>query len=133
MNFTHIKNDILGKKYILSLAFISAKKSREINKTYRKKDKATNVLSFPFSKNEGEILICKEVARKDAPKFDKTFSQFLGFLVIHGMLHLKGMQHSSRMEVLEQRYDQKYFYRNRRGVLYDKSCSGRVSKRRKKS
>jgi len=104
MDFSRIKNDILGKKYSLSLAFISVKKSRQLNKRYRGEDKATNILSFPLSKNEGEILICKEVARKDAPKFDKTSSQFLGFLVIHGMLHLKGMRHGSIMEKAEKKY-----------------------------
>ena len=104
MNFTRIKNDILGKKYSLSFAFINAKKSRELNKTYRGKNQPTNILSFPLSKNEGEILICKEVARKDAPKFGKTFNKFLGFLFIHGMLHLKGMKHSSRMEIEEEKY-----------------------------
>lgn len=133
MNFTRIKNDILGKKYDLSLAFISAKKSQEINKKYRKKNKPTNVLSFPFSKTEGEILICKKTARKDAPKFNKTFDEFLGFLVIHGLLHLKGNKHGSIMEALEQKYDQKYFYRNRCGILHDKSCGRRISKGRKKS
>ncbi|MFA6273833.1 MAG: rRNA maturation RNase YbeY [Candidatus Paceibacterota bacterium] len=133
MDFNLIKNDILGEDYDLSLAFISAKKSREINKTYRKKNKPTNVLSFPLSKTEGEILICKEVAKKEASKFDKTLDQFIGFLVIHGLLHLKGMQHGSIMEKAEKKYDQKYFYRNRRGLINDKSRGGRISKRRKKS
>lgn len=112
MNFSRIKNDILGKEYSLSLAFISARKSREINKTYRKKDEPTNILSFPFSKTEGEILICKAVARKEAPKFNKTFDQFLGFLVIHGCLHLKGYEHGAKMDKAEKKYDQKYFSRN---------------------
>jgi len=104
MNFSCIKNDILGKEYSLSLAFISAQKSRAINKAYRKKDRPTNILSFPYSKTEGEILICKEVARKDAPKFNKTFDQFLVFLVIHGCLHLKGYEHGVTMERAEKKY-----------------------------
>ena len=133
MNFARIKNDILGKKYSLSFAFINAKKSRELNKTYRGKNQPTNILSFPLSKNEGEILICKEVARKDAPKFGKTFNEFLGFLFIHGMLHLKGMKHSSRMEREEKKYDQKYFHRNRCGILNDESRGRRIFKGRKKS
>ena len=133
MNFTCIKNDILGKEYSLSFAFISAKKSRELNKTYRGKDKPTNILSFPLSKNEGEILICKEIAKRDAPKFGRTFSEFLGFLLIHGMLHLKGMKHSSRMEAAENKYDKKYFYRNRRRILNDKSRGRRIFRGRKKS
>lgn len=128
-----IKNDILGKKYSLSIAQISAQKSREINKKYRKKDKPTNVLSFAFSKKEGEILLCPSVIKKEIKKFDRTFPELMGFLVIHGMLHLKGMEHSSRMERLEEKYDQKYFSRHRHRILHDSSRGGRISKRRKKS
>ncbi len=128
-----IKNDILGKDYDLSLAYVGEKKSRELNKTYRGKDKSTNVLSFTLSKKEGEIIICPAVAKREAKDFDRTFPQFLGFLVIHGMLHLKGMEHSSRMEEEEKKYDQKYFYRNRLGVRDDKSRGGRILKRRKES
>ena len=131
--YAKIKNDILGKKYSLSIALIDEKKSREINKKYRNKDKATNVLSFAFSKNEGEILLCSSVIKKEAKNFEKTFSQFMGFLVIHGMLHLKGMEHSSKMERAEQKYDQKYFSGNRHRILNHSHRSGRIFKRRKKS
>ena len=131
--FVNIKDDILGKNYILSVAYVSEKKSQELNKTYRQKDNPTNILSFPLSKDEGEIIICPAVVKREAKNFDKTFRQFLGFLVIHGMLHLEGLDHSSRMEREEKKYDQKYFYRNRRGVINDESRGGRISKRRKKS
>lgn len=132
-----IKNDILGKKYSLSFAYVTEKQSQEINKKYRGKDKPTNVLSFSLSKNEGEIIICPKVVKRESKdeekNFNKDFRKLLGFLVIHGMLHLKGMEHSSRMDKAEEKYDQKYFYRNRRGILNDKSRGGRISKRRKKS
>lgn len=128
-----IKNDILGEKYSLSMAYVSKGKMRELNNTYRQKDKATNILSFPLSKNSGEILLCPSLIKTETKKFQRNFSQLLGFLVIHGMLHLKGMQHSSRMEVVEEKYDKKYFYRNRYRVHNNKSRSGRISKRRKKS
>ncbi|MFA5095250.1 MAG: rRNA maturation RNase YbeY [Candidatus Paceibacterota bacterium] len=133
MEFEKIKQDILGKEYSLSVAFVSEKKSREINKKYRNIDKPTNVLSFALDKNEGEIILCKSTIRKELKKFGRTFEQLVGYLVIHGMLHLKGMEHSSRMERAENKYDQKYFYRNRHGVHYDQSRNGRISKRRKKS
>lgn len=109
--FLTIKNDILGEKYNLSLAFIDAKTSRTLNKKWRDKDNATNILSFPFDKKNGEILICPSVVKKELKKFDKTFDHLLRFLVIHGMLHLKGMEHSSTMEKAEQKYDQKYLSR----------------------
>ena len=104
MKFDKIKNDILGKDYSLSLAFIDAKTSQTINKTYRNIDKPTNVLSFPLSKTSGEILICKEVVKKQTKEFGRTFPKLIGFLVIHGMLHLKGMEHGDTMEEAEEKY-----------------------------
>ena len=128
-----MKNDILGKDYSLSIACVDEKTSRKINKKYRKIDKATNILSFPLRKDMGEIILCPTVIKKGAKKFGKTSDQFLGFLVIHGMLHLKGFEHSSTMEILEEKYDQKYFSRNRRGLDDNASRGRRISKRRKKS
>ena len=133
MEFEKIKQDILGKKYSLSIAYVSEKKSREINKKYRNIDKPTNVLSFALDKDMGEIILCKSKIRKETKKFGRTFPQLLGFLVIHGMLHLKGMQHGSIMEKKENKYDTKYFYRHRLGVHHNQNRSGRISKRRKKS
>ncbi|KKQ27765.1 MAG: putative rRNA maturation factor [Parcubacteria group bacterium GW2011_GWB1_37_13] len=137
MCFEKLKNDILGKQYSLSMTCVSEKQSREINKKYRKKDKATNVLSFSLRKDEGEIILCPAVIKREAKSFSKTFNQFLSFLVIHGMLHLKGMKHSSTMERAEKfyskKYDKKYFSGNRRRLLNDKSRGGGISKRREKS
>ena len=110
--FALIKNDILGKGYTLSIVFISTGKSKSLNNTYRKKNNPTNILSFPLSKNEGEILLCPTVIKTETKKFGRTFRELLGFLVIHGMLHLKGMEHSSTMEAAEEKYDKKYFSRN---------------------
>src|SRR3989338_3313556 len=95
--------------------------------------------SSPVSlrKDTGELVLCNAVIKKETKKFDKTFPQLVGFLVIHGMLHLKGMRHSSTMERAEKKYckkyGKKYFSRNRRGLRNDESRSGRVRKRRKKS
>ena len=133
MRFAKLKKDILGKDYSLSIAYVSEKKSREINKKYRKKNKPTNVLSFPLRKNEGELVLCKPVIKREAKKLGKNFDKWLGFLVIHGMLHLKGMRHGSIMERRELKYDQKYFGGHRRRLQDDQSRGGRVHKRRKKS
>ncbi len=131
--FSRIKNDILGKNYSLSIAYVGPKKSQELNKKYRGKNKPTNVLSFALHKNEGEILLCKNVIRKEAKNFDRTFENFLSFLVIHGMLHLKGHEHSSTMKKLEEKYDKKYNSSDRRGLRHHQSGSGRIRQRRKKS
>ncbi|OGI82772.1 rRNA maturation RNase YbeY [Candidatus Nomurabacteria bacterium RIFCSPLOWO2_02_FULL_44_12] len=135
--YRKIKDDILGKKYSLSIAFVSSRKSRELNKQYRKKDRPTNVLAFPLRKHEGEIVLCRDIVQKEAKLFQKSYKQFLGFLVIHGMLHLKGMRHGSIMERAEKKYLKKYyeehFDRHRRRLAYDQSRGGRILKRRAKS
>lgn len=101
--FLAIKNEALGKKYNLSLVFIGERKSRTLNRTYRGKDKSTNVLSFTLDKNEGEIFITLKKSAKDAKKFDRDFTNFIAFLFIHALMHLKGFDHGSTMEKAEEK------------------------------
>lgn len=107
--FDRIKEEILGKKYILSLVFIGERRSKKLNRIYRQKNKSANILSFPLSKEEGEIFITPKRAKKQAHLFDMNETNFIGFLFIHGLLHLKGMEHGSRMEEAEQRIFKKFF------------------------
>lgn len=107
--FQKIKDDILGKNYELSLVFIGEKRSKKINYKYRGKDNSANVLSFPISKKEGEMFITPQKAKRQAHLFDKNKDEFIGFLFIHGLLHLKGMEHSSKMEEAENKFYLKFF------------------------
>jgi len=85
--FLKLKEKVLGKSYELSLVFVGKATSHKLNALYRDKDKPTNVLSFPLSKTSGEIFI------------DLSFTDHsVIFLFIHGLLHLKGMQHGATME-----------------------------------
>ncbi len=102
--FLRIKERVLGKSYDLSVVFIGDKRSRDLNKRYRGKDKPTNILSFPLSASEGEVFINLRQAKKDAPRFKKRYNTFVGFLFIHGLLHLKGMEHGRKMEQEEERF-----------------------------
>ena len=110
--FVLIKNEILGKNYSLSIAFITEAQSKKINNTYRKINKPTNILSFPLTKTGGEILLCPALIKTQTKKFGRNFRELLGFLVIHGCLHLKGIEHGATMERSEEKYDQKYFSRH---------------------
>lgn len=103
-----IKNHILGKKFELSLIFIGPTKALALNKKYRDKDYTPNVLTFPLSENEGEIYICKSIARKQYRDFDMSYEKYLVLLVVHGILHLKGHSHSSTMEELENELTEKF-------------------------
>ncbi len=106
--FARIKERVLGKRYLLSLAFIGPEKSRRLNKRYRGKNKAANVLSFPLEKNAGEILICPAEAKRQARGFGSAPENFVAELFIHGLFHLKGMPHGSTMERREKAV-KKYF------------------------
>jgi len=102
--FVYIKNAILGEKYELGVSFLSAKKQREINMTYRGIDKTTNILSFPLTENSGDITFDLVKVKKDAPLFNMTYNKFLKYLFIHGLLHLKGFDHGSIMERQEKKF-----------------------------
>lgn len=107
--FLSIKEKILGKKYNLTIIFCTPKESQERNKEYRNKDHPTNILSFPLSETEGEIYISLSIARKDAKKFEMSYLKFLHLLVVHGTLHLKGYDHGSTMDTLEDTYLSKFY------------------------
>ncbi len=102
--FARLKNAILKEGYDLSIVFVSPAESHRLNLTYRKKDKPTNVLSFPLSKNSGELILDIKTSSLDAKNFDMTPQKFLLYLVIHGMLHLKGLDHGSTMDKQEKKF-----------------------------
>ena len=108
IDFESIKNDILGKDYELSLLFCGDRLSQKLNKQYRNKNYVPNTLSFPYSKNEGEIIINPRKAKKEAKDFGHKADEHILFLFVHSLLHLKGMTHSEKMEELEDELFEKY-------------------------
>jgi len=108
LSFLAMKEKVLGKDYDLSLNFVSELKIHELNKKYRKIDKPTDILSFPIDKNVGEIFICKKIANRKAKDFGRTPENYLLFLFIHGLVHLKGFDHGDKMEKVEYQH-RKYF------------------------
>jgi len=106
--FLRMKDAVLGKKYDLSVAIVRGDKRRELNRHWRDKDEPTDILSFPLSESEGEIYICLEETRKEAVKFDRAYDNFLLFLFIHGLVHLKGYDHGAIMESIEIKFRKKF-------------------------
>lgn len=106
--FASMKNAVLGADYDLSLAFVGNAESKKLNMTYRKADYVPNVLSFEIDDISGEIFINPIEARKQAPEFGRTYSNFIAFLYIHALCHLKGMAHGSRMERTEAEFRKKF-------------------------
>lgn len=106
--FALMKDKVLGKNYNLSLVFIGETKSKQLNNTYRGKNKPTNILSYPLDKNNGEIFITPRVLKREMKKFKRKYDNFVAFLFIHGLLHLKGMDHGSTMEKAEEIFRRKF-------------------------
>lgn len=102
--FLEIKEAVLGKRYSLSISFVSPQKAQLLNKTHRSKLYIPNTLSFTLSKTSGEIVLCQSQIKKEYKKFDMSYRTYLIFILIHSMLHLKGMNHGSTMEAKEEKY-----------------------------
>ncbi len=106
--FVDAKNAILGKRYNLSLVFPDAKKSTELHLDWKDEDGPANILSFPISKNAGEIFISLDAAKTECKKFGLDYKNYVGFLFIHGLLHLKGLDHGDIMEQAEKRFCKRF-------------------------
>lgn len=106
--FLEIKEDILGKKYDLSVVFPTIKESISLHLQWKKEPGPVNILSFPLDEESGEIIMTLTQARKEAPKYNRNYHNHLVFLFIHGCLHLKGMTHGAKMEQQEQLWYKKF-------------------------
>lgn len=90
-----VRNKKLLKQANLTLVFLNPKDMKKINKQFRGKDYATDVLSFaPVEKNSlGEILFCLDVLTKQAKEQDHSLEREFLYMLIHGVLHLLGYDH----------------------------------------
>ncbi len=102
----------MGPDYDLSFAFITSAESRALNCRYRGKDQPTNVLSFPLTTTGGEIVIDQVLAKQEASLLGRDKIEYFAYLFIHGLLHLNGFTHGSRMES-EERQLKNFFLSNR--------------------
>ncbi len=102
--YAEIKKAILGSRYELSLTFVGTTRAQALNKAHRQKTYVPNVLSFPLTETMGEVVIAPTVAKREAKKFGMTYEGYIGFLFIHGCLHLKGLDHGATMDKAEQKY-----------------------------
>ena len=101
--FEKMTEAVLGKHYELSLVLCADTLARRINKKLRKKHYAPNVLSFPLSKREGEILLNVRRAGREARTYGVTARSRIALLFVHALFHLKGMGHGEEMETKEQK------------------------------
>ena len=99
------------KNRSLTVALADDKRVRALNRRHAKKDKPTNVLSYPSGEKSflGDVVLARQTVWREAREQKKTPADHLAHLVVHGTLHLLGHDHETskadaeRMEALERR------------------------------
>jgi rRNA maturation RNase YbeY len=85
----------------ISLVFAGRARAQSLNVALRGKDYVPNVLSYESGTKSGEIIICIDVAKSQAPSYGLSYKNFVASLFIHGLAHLKGYPHGPTMERYE--------------------------------
>ncbi len=82
----------------ITIRLVDADEGQALNKEYRSKDYATNVLSFPYDSEPvvmGDLVICPSVVAREAAEQNKPLDAHYAHLTVHGMLHLQGWDHDN--------------------------------------
>ena len=94
----------------LTIRFVDAAEGRTLNRDYRSKDYATNVLTFAYNDGEeiaddeptrADIILCTDVLQEEAAQQKKTVEEHSAHLIVHGVLHAQGYDHEDDEEATE--------------------------------
>ncbi len=91
----------------LTLRFVDAEEGQTLNRDYRGKDYATNVLTFAYTEDEdaevtqADIIFCTDVLLSEAQQQKKSVEEHAVHLVVHGVLHAQGYDHETDEEAEE--------------------------------
>jgi probable rRNA maturation factor len=94
----------------VALRIVDEEEGRALNRDFRDKDYATNVLTFAYGEEDGvlsgDIVLCAPVVEKEAREQGKALLAHYAHLTVHGVLHMQGYEHetdaeASKMEALE--------------------------------
>ena len=91
----------------LTIRFVDAEEGRMLNREYRGKDYATNVLTFAYTEDaeadltQADIVLCTDVLEREAREQGKSVLSHAAHLVIHGVLHAQGYDHETDEEAAE--------------------------------
>jgi len=94
----------LQREVSITLRIVDEPEGRELNKNYRGKDYATNVLTFVYDDAEtlsGDIVICAPVVEREAAAQHKDLLAHYAHLAIHAVLHLQGYEHEDETDAAE--------------------------------
>ena len=94
----------------ITVRFVAVKEGQALNRDYRGKDDATNVLSFVYDAPvrgsvRGDLVLCAPLVAHEAQQQNKSLSAHYAHLVVHGLLHLQGLDHETeaQAQVMEAR------------------------------
>ncbi len=127
-----LRGEKINEESGLSVVFVGFKRMLEINKKYRGKNRATDVLSFSDAevleefkfisqkkiRELGEIIICPNEVKKNVKQSGLSFEEELSKVLIHGVLHLLGYNHEQNekeaktMKAKEEYYSRKIYYKH---------------------
>jgi probable rRNA maturation factor len=82
----------------VTLRIVGGVEGRNLNRRFRKKNRATNVLSFSYGKGAGDIVLCHPVVAREARAQGKSVAAHYAHLVVHGVLHLRGYDHAAKAQ-----------------------------------
>jgi probable rRNA maturation factor len=94
----------------LTIRFVDAAEGQALNRDYRAKDYATNVLTFAYNEGEdvaddaptqADIILCTDVLEQEAKQQKKTLEEHAAHLIVHGVLHAQGYDHDDDEEAAE--------------------------------
>jgi probable rRNA maturation factor len=90
----------------LTVRFVDAEEGRTLNRTYRGKDYATNVLTFAYAESAddpvtGDLVLCCPVVEQEAAEQSKALAAHYAHLIVHGVLHAQGYDHDDELEARE--------------------------------
>lgn len=119
------EEDLIKTHLYLSVILTTPNQIQEMNNTYRKINKATDVLSFPmFEKDEipniiseieeplGDIVISIEKVKEQAEEYGHSFERELAYMVVHGFYHLMGYDHIELVDRTEMRAKEETILKN---------------------
>ena len=82
----------------ITVRLVDAEEGLQLNRDYRGKDYATNVLSFPYDVDPvvcGDLVLCAPVVAREAAEQGKSLEAHYAHLIVHGLLHLQGYDHEA--------------------------------------
>lgn len=106
----------LRRRATVTVRFVAEAEGRRLNREFRGKDYATNVLSFHYESGPraplaGDLVICAPVVAREAREQGKPLEAHYAHLLVHGLLHLQGRDHETEADALRMEREERAILR----------------------